>query len=233
MRLNSDGSLDTNFGTNVKFYLYSAPVRNLLAQQDGKILVSMEGGASGFSPLIRLNPDGSSDGDFRQDAYDGSISSLALDRTGQLLVTRSLWDHSAYRSLLRLNPDGSLDSTFRFIPLLGEANSISVLPNGVIFLGGLFDDEYTGAKYFVERFNPEGSPTADLKFTGLLPNSFGEVHLSLQGQLAPGFLLQASADLSNWETIATNRTPSSQLAFIDKDAAAFRQRFYRARALPH
>lgn len=84
VRLNSNGSLDTNFVGRTDYVVYSMDL-----QVDGKILVGGVFENLGGQPrrnFGRLNPDGSLDGGFNLNARGSSVNSLALQSDGKILV---------------------------------------------------------------------------------------------------------------------------------------------------
>lgn len=142
VRLNPDGSFDTNFlasaGVN-----YGEQVYTLLPQPDGKILVGgwfMHCNGVLCTNLARLNADGSLDTNFNA-SVDGWSWPLALQTDGKILVGGSFAyaDGVARNNIARFNPDGSLDTSFD--PGAGADNytgAILVQPDGAILVGGIF-----------------------------------------------------------------------------------------------
>jgi uncharacterized delta-60 repeat protein len=135
LRFNSEGTLDSSFGVNGKVVPgspipgeipawpscgYEEPIA-LRVQKDGKILVAGKSSESG--PLIRLNPDGSSDAGFgsaekmwtRFGAGAAPASALALQADGKIVVVGRSPSSGALAgefALLRYNTDGGLDRSF-------------------------------------------------------------------------------------------------------------------------
>jgi uncharacterized delta-60 repeat protein len=130
-RFNSDGSLDTTFGSGSGWVMTSLSsgsdyINDIVLQDDGKILVAGSSGdynASDFA-LARYNPDGSLDTTFDGDGWlttdfegasDG-VSGVTLAADGKIVVAGTAYTAPPYTSadiaLARYNPDGSLDSTF-------------------------------------------------------------------------------------------------------------------------
>lgn len=116
VRLNSDGSLDTNFNAG-KIYPYS--IYAIAVQPDGRIVI-----AGGFSSvdgvsrnsIARLNNDGSLDTSFDPGtgADDGNASHLALQPDGKILIVGyfRFFNGISRNRIARLNTDGTLDNTF-------------------------------------------------------------------------------------------------------------------------
>src|SRR6266850_946045 len=111
VRLNNDGTLDTNFNPIARSY-----VSSIALQPDGKILV---GGAftmlagEARSYIGRLNSDGTLDTNFNPGAR-GYVDSLAVQPDGKILVGGDFTNlvGQARTNIGRLNPDGTLDITF-------------------------------------------------------------------------------------------------------------------------
>ncbi len=122
-RTNTDGNLDTTFGTNGKVVSdlgqdYSV-INNAIVQQDGKILVSC--GTATFGnyyeySLIRYNNNGSLDTSFGNNGRTtlGYITSVLPLPNGKISIATAVYDaqNNASLNLKRLNNDGSLDATF-------------------------------------------------------------------------------------------------------------------------
>ena len=149
-RLNSDGSLDTSFASNVGGGAGNT-VSSLALQTDGKILLG--GGFTTFDSvaaprMIRLNSDGTTDTAFSTalgTGPDSQVKSVALQSDGKILVGGDFtsWDSVATGRLVRLNSDGSLDSSFATAIGTGADNrvgSVRVQPDGRILAGGRFAD---------------------------------------------------------------------------------------------
>lgn len=137
-RINSDGSLDTTFGTGGKVItdFASGDFVHALIEQNGKLVAV---GVTGSDLAIaRYLADGSPDTSFDTDGirhiavsggYDGGLSAYAL-ANGQLLVGART--NSTQSSLLRFNNDGSLDESYALFGI-----HILAGQHGVVALRGL------------------------------------------------------------------------------------------------
>jgi uncharacterized delta-60 repeat protein len=161
-RLNSDGSLDSNF--NVGSGLDSW-VRSILVLPNEQILLSgwfQNYNSHGHDRMVRLNPDGSADETFKTDiGYSTSIYSMAQQSDGKLIVGgHSVNTNSPFQQeVVRLNLDGSYDRSFN--PGGSGANekveSVVLQPDGKILIAGYFS-QYNGTQLKnIARLNSDGS----------------------------------------------------------------------------
>jgi uncharacterized delta-60 repeat protein len=164
-RLNPDGSLDDSFaptGTG-----FNNEVNSIIIDSNRKILVggkftSYNGIQAKY--LTRLNLDGSLDESFVQSGtgLNGSVSSLALDSSGKILVVGQFYyyDSIAVNFIARLNSDGSIDSSFAQSSsgIAGAYPNVIVRqPNGKILVGGQFDTYNGTLANCLVRLNSDGS----------------------------------------------------------------------------
>ena len=127
-RFNSNGSLDTSFGTNgiASHSIYPSDnldpgnVRFVALQSDGKILVAGEQrlvccNVSTLFQVIRYNSDGSEDRVYENDSgIENDITALVIQPDGKILLSGNTDDGNApgYRmAFVRLNPDFTYNST--------------------------------------------------------------------------------------------------------------------------
>lgn len=153
------------------------PVRALLVQPDGKILVGGDFttlGGKRRSHLGRLNADGSLDASFNPVVND-DVLALALQADGKILVggrfTRI--DGVVRYYIARLNADGSLDTAFKpgSQGSYWRVEAIAVQADGKIVVGGRFEYMGGAARDYIARINADGS--LDTAFD---PGSGGIVH---------------------------------------------------------
>ena len=139
VRLNSDGTRDTTFSSNVGTgALY---VREAVIQPDGKIILSIIVGiwnGQSSSRIIRLNQDGTKDSNFYYSSTAGGPFGLALQEDGKILAGFS----STTKGVIRLNSNGTLDEYFDIHAgantTPNTVNSINQQPDGKIILAGSF-----------------------------------------------------------------------------------------------
>jgi len=168
-RLNTDGTLDGTFNIGTGF---GNLARTIDIQSDGKILVGGLLNTYNGSPvnsICRLNTDGTLDGTFNiGTGFDlNGVNSIKIQPDGKILVGGlfTTYNGSPVNSICRLNTDGTLDGTFNIgTGFLGlSVNSINILSNGKIIVGGNFTT-YNGVT--VNRI-------CKLNTNGTLDTSFG------------------------------------------------------------
>ena len=175
LRYNSDGSLDTSFGTDgVVITTLHGLVKPQFEIQlsDSKLLVvgRSSNGVNNDIALARYNVDGSLDANFNGDGIvntdlggDDQGFGVAVQSGGKILVAG---ESNGNIALLRYNGDGSLDTSFagngKVIEDLGGSDGASglvVLPDGKILVSGSSNTDVV-----LLRFNADG--TLDSTFSG-------------------------------------------------------------------
>lgn len=177
VRYNSDGSLDTTFGTGGQVFGKTSKGYSMRIQNDGKILL---GGSSNFYfALERYNTNGTVDSTF---GINGKVTTLlgssaeghsvAIQNNGKILLAGYSNDSSIMCSfaLVRYNSDGTLDNTFGLggkattrVGISSVANSVVVQSDGKILLAGHAKDSSNTSHFAVVRYNSNGT----------LDNNFG------------------------------------------------------------
>lgn len=169
-RVNSDGSLDTNFVTSgVSSFVFATAV-----QSDGAILIGGEfatvGGVS-RPGVARLNSNGSLDAFFDPGSgVDGAglccgVRSIALQTDGRIIIAGgfSTINGISRNNIARLNSNGSLDSTFVPQPgPNGNVLSVALQSDGKLMVGGGFDQVDNLPNVRIARLNTNG--TVDITF---------------------------------------------------------------------
>ena len=182
IRLNADGTLDTDFRDNAVVDgatpRFNDFVSTIAIQSDGKILVGGNftnyDGQTGVNRLVRLNADGTLDTDFRDNAvvngttprFSGEVQSIAIQSDGKILVGGGFISYdgqSGVGHLIRLNADGTLDTDFRDNVVFNNfVSTIAIQSDGKILVGGNFTnyDGQTGVDRLV-RLNADGTLDTD------------------------------------------------------------------------
>ncbi len=158
-RLNSDGSIDTNFnppgGANGDVY-------NIDVQTDGKVIVSGVftglNGSLNQQRIGRYNADGTLDTSFVQTA-NASVNGLKIQPDGKILIggTFSQIGGTQKIGLARLNSNGTLDNTFNSNVSSGVVD-IQLQPDGKILIGGDFVKVNGVAKLRIARLLNTSAP---------------------------------------------------------------------------
>jgi uncharacterized delta-60 repeat protein len=154
IRLNSDGTLDTAFNTNLGTGLNntvgSSAINTISVQSDGKILIggytSTLNGVSIAEMLTRLNSDGTLDSAFSTNlstGFDNPVVSITLQSDGKILIGGifGISPLSISRRFLRLNTNGTSDTAFNANLGSGFNNPVYILSiqsDGKILIGGNF-----------------------------------------------------------------------------------------------
>ena len=190
VRYNSDGSLDTSFGTGGRLY---ADVGNrndtfptILLQPDGKIVlvgISKNEQDRNIISVFRFNSNGTTDTSFGTNGVTLSAfttsgtrgdtpSDAILQSDGKIVVTGA-WEGTAF-CVGRFNANGSVDSSFgtngnrcaTTSPAgTGLMNSIALQTDGKIIVSGKFATSFTMPfDFIIFRFNTNGSQ--DTTFDG-------------------------------------------------------------------
>lgn len=173
VRLNSDGSVDSNFVSSVSY-----EVRTMALQTNGQIVIggfftSVAGQSRNL--IARLNADGSLDTTFNpgtgavgtlgtgiQGDSDPFVFATAIQPDGKILITGNFTNYNGVNlnGVCRLNSDGSLDTNF---DVGGGYNtetwgrSVRVETNGQIMLTGWFSSYHNQNVSRMALVNPDGS----------------------------------------------------------------------------
>jgi len=180
-RYNTDGSLDSTFGSGgtVTTVIGDDSVANAVAlQPDGKIVVAGDSQwATQRITVVRYNSDGSLDNTFGSGGIitlelsdSASANDVVIQPDGKTVVAghqTSVAAFSVFFTLVRFNVDGSLDSTFGTggvfsVPQTETAaprfaNAVALQPDGKIVAAGLGFDEGPTSEITVVRCNSNGS----------------------------------------------------------------------------
>jgi len=169
-RLNSDGSVDATFKTNLGTGIttdYSS-VNAVALQSDGKILVGGEFDAFNGSTnnnILRLNSDGTRDATFNTGTgFNRAVACFTIQPDGKILVGGSFWTYKGLAvpaRLVRLNADGTLDATFGVASGFdGTVNSIALQPDGKMIVAGFFSNANGVPRAGITRLNSDGTTDA-------------------------------------------------------------------------
>jgi uncharacterized delta-60 repeat protein len=184
-RLNTEGSLDTDFNIGTGFNDNGDyKVETIVLQSDGKILVG--GGFTSYNGttvnhIVRLNTDGSLDTDFNIGVgFNSNVMGMGLQSDGKIVVIGqfSSYNGTAVSRIARLNTNGTLDTSFN----IGTGfnwwgpESIFIQDDNKIVIGGLFTTFNGVTRNEIARLNADG--TLDTTFdpgTGLSGSYYPEI----------------------------------------------------------
>lgn len=181
-RLNSDGTLDTTFISNIGTGANNT-VNAVISRPDSRIVLA--GTLTQFNGVFRdyilgLNSNGTLDSTFSPGAAAVSVvDNIALLSDNKILVVGNLTG-----GIIRLNTNGTRDTVFQTARGTGanaRVYSLGVLPNGKIVIGGNFSS-YNGVttNRGVAKLNSDG--TLDTSFTSALgtgPNTSAIIYTIL------------------------------------------------------
>lgn len=194
LRHNSDGSIDTSFGssgqvltdlgTNLQDTALAA-----IQQTDGKLVAAGRSYNSSLgyqvSSLARYNSDGSLDTSFSGDGRltidvsggNNWLNAVAQQADGKLLAVGQAYDGNTTRiSLVRFNSDGTLDNSFgnAGISLATPGGSSAVGVDLVIQSDGrIVVALYAGGNLALMRFNSDGTPDTGFGNAGVFQQRVG------------------------------------------------------------
>jgi uncharacterized delta-60 repeat protein len=185
-RLNSNGSLDTSFGTGGKvnsFVVGSEFAYSVAVQADGKLVVAGSQTSNNRAVLSRYNSNGSLDNSFGQSgtaqASAHSYNSLTLQSDGKIIAVGQI---NSNLGLERYNSDGSRDSSFGNYGVgvvdtdfgsYGEAGyGIALQSNGKIVVAGTTDTYSNNANLALARYIIEPLPTVSVNSTSQLEGDY-------------------------------------------------------------
>jgi len=167
VRLSSTGSIDSDFKIG---YGPTDPVRGILIQPDGKILIC--GDFTVFNTktanrILRLNTDGTIDTTFQPlSGANNAIYSMKLQPDNKILISGNFtsYDGVSRNRLARINADGTLDTSFAVgSGANGTVNNMIIQPDGKILIGGNFTTFSGVTSTRIARVNANGS--RDISFS--------------------------------------------------------------------
>jgi uncharacterized delta-60 repeat protein len=232
-RYNSDGSLDTSFGTGglvtTDFGVGDRAFSGLL-QPDGKIVAIGNRSTTDFA-LARYNSDGSLDTSFGTGGlvitdFGGieQADSGLLQTDGKIIAIGS---SSSDFALARYNPDGSLDTSFGTGGLVttdfggdDRANSGLLQTDGKIIALG--SSNASGDNDFaLARYNPDGSLDTTFGTGGLVTTDFGAGDRAFSGLLQPdGKVVALGQRNTTAFALARYLIPSVEISALARDLRA-------------
>ena len=169
-RLNADGTLDTDFNSNLGAGISANLVLSTAIQSDGKIIIGgsfLTFNGVTVNRIVRLNTDGTRDTSFATGTgASGTILAFALQPDGKILVGGqfSNFNGVTVNRIIRLNTDGTRDTGFTTgSGANSDVQAIAIQSDGKIILGGLFTLFSGTTVNRIVRLNSNG--TRDTAFT--------------------------------------------------------------------
>jgi uncharacterized delta-60 repeat protein len=185
-RYGLDGRLDRTFRVPE---LNGIRVYVIKEQPDGKILVGGEIWLENSvqSGLVRLQPDGTIDPDFRfSPGFDGQVRAVDLQSDGSIIVAGSFYHFNSHarNHLVRLTSDGGWDPSFKL--RLGKdypPTSMVVLPDDRILLGGIEGLPMRNAVDHLQRLLPDGALDPEWTSSSKPDNRVNGFHIERDGSV--------------------------------------------------
>jgi uncharacterized delta-60 repeat protein len=173
IRLNTNGTIDTDFTANIGSGLEDE-ITTIALQPDNKILLGGRfttfNGAT-VNRIVRLNQDGTRDTAFSSNVgtgADNDINSVASQSNGRILVGGLFTTFNGVSSnrIVALNQDGTRDTAFSSnvgTGADGQVLKVSSQPDNKILIGGLFTTFNGATVNRIVRLNQDG--TRDTAFS--------------------------------------------------------------------
>ena len=197
-RYNTDGTLDTTFGTSGKVattltVISGTPLpgydslRAIAIQSDDKIVAAGQANPSFDFGVVRYNADGSLDTTFNSTGKVitdiggvDDVSSLAIQSDGKIVVAGTTMTATDF-ALVRYATDGSVDTTFGTNGIVTTsttgsvdlAKAVAIQSDGKIVVAGTELVGGTSAVFMVERFNTDGSLDTSFDADGKVTTDLG------------------------------------------------------------
>jgi uncharacterized delta-60 repeat protein len=230
-RYNTDGTLDTTFGTggkvNTDFLGFGNTARSIVIQPDGKIVAAgyaSNGAGTIHFALARYNTNGTLDTSFGtggkvttniSDTGDGAFA-VAIQADGKIVAAGATLPSASSNvqifALARYNTDGSLDTSFgiggkvttSFSGTYDEATAVVIQSDGKIIAAGHAHSDSSRDDFALARFNTNG--TLDTSFgTG------GKVTTDFSGlsDFVASAVIQSDGKIVAAGTVETSATQSA------------------------
>ena len=178
-RLNTDGSIDSNF--NIPNYVDLYNTYCIALQSDNKIIVGAEhlygqiiNNISVDKKISRFNSNGRVDNTFSVGSgFDKIPLIIKIQQDGKILIGGefSNYNGTTKNKIIRLNPNGSIDDSFDIgTGFDGNVKCIEIQSDGKILVGGEFNTYKGINKKGLIRLNSDGS-IDNYFYIGIGPNN--------------------------------------------------------------
>ena len=218
VRLHADGSLDQSFSQDHGPILYT---RTIVPLANGQILVAGVADAYDTGFIRRLNADGTVDSTFAAPSFFGGVNAVAVNPDGSIIAGTS----ASGRFLVRLLADGSLDTGWH-LQANAPVYTIQALENGDVLVGGAFTEIGGASQSGIARLTER-----TLRLQALAANQEGAFKMHMKALAGKTYIIESSADLSNWDTFSTNIATNTGLEITDAGLSATSRRFFRAKRI--
>jgi uncharacterized delta-60 repeat protein len=227
VRYNSDGSLDTGFGTGGKVLLLESGKQGAYGVEilpDGKILAV--GSYLGHIGVYRFNTDGSLDMTFGTGGKVGHVigdesfaTDVVLQPDGKIVLSGfvKFTGQSSRFTVFRLNADGSLDTSFNSIgytPVLYTgtiAYSVALQSDGKIVAAGRDTNEDKG---FWGRFSSDGILEGGVSALVQSNVQFNDVAIQADGKIVgAGHIRTVGSGIENFAIARFNSDKTADIYF--------------------
>lgn len=196
IRLNADGSLDSNFAPGLAL---SGPVYALAVQWDGKIIVGGSFSSVGYgltrNNIVRLESDGTPDVTFPNASsfygVSGAVRAIVVQPDDKILIGGDFnsVNNTTMPRLGRMNSDGSTDTTFNYQLPAGPSSTVYCLDlqnNSSILAGGAFTSYNSSSRSHIVRTFPDGTLDNSFFGTNTLGGNVRSIAVQNDGKLLVG-----------------------------------------------
>jgi uncharacterized delta-60 repeat protein len=196
-RLNTDGTLDTDFNTGIGT---NGEVITTSIQSDGKIIIGgtfTSYNGVNIRKIARLNTNGTLDTTFNPGTGASStVFTTTIQSDGKIIIggTFTSYNGTSTNSIARLNTDGTLDTSFNTgTGAIGSILTTAIQSNGQLIIGGNCTLYNGFAINKIARLNTNG--TLDTSFSPVvsITNSLWTISIQSDGKIIVG----GEVDLSN------------------------------------
>ncbi len=190
-RHNTDGTLDTSFGSGGIVMTGNGNAKSVVIQDDGKIIAA--GSIGSNAGLARYNIDGTLDTSFGSDGIVTTttlwgVLSLTIQGDGKIVAAGSSTEFTGvhYFALARYNTDGTLDTSFGSDGIVitietggiqVSARSVAIQSDGKIVASGNSDDGTSPWSqvfdFMVVRYNTDGTLDTSFGSGGIVKTDIG------------------------------------------------------------
>ncbi len=168
VRLNEDGTLDSNFDMDSDI---TGDVYSIKILSNERILIGgniyTNGGA--IYGLIRLNSDGVVDSSFKTKLYSGIVYSIGVQSNGKIVIGGrffySMYPYQ-YNYFESFNEDGTTNESFN-VPIKTNQNVMSILvqQDDSVLIGGYFSSYNEITRWNIASLNSNGSLNNSFNFS--------------------------------------------------------------------